>query len=743
MASVAPPTNSSTSPFLTAVGRIRAGALPDAEATELYDSLSDKERLGLLDGDLTFGEGFRSMIRTGYNYTPYVAGAVDRVGIPGIRFTDGPRGIVMGASTAFPVAVARAATFDLDLEEEIGLAIGREGRAQGANLFGGVCINLLRHPGWGRAQESYGEDPILLGEMGAALTRGVRKHLIACVKHFALNSMENARFRVDVTVNEQDLHEVYLPHFKRVLEQGAECVMSAYNSVNGQWVGDNSVLLNDILRNEWNFDGFVMSDFIWGHRDPIGSVAAGLDLEMPFRQQRARALPAALADGRLDPSALRVAGERLLRTQLLWASTHSDEAPPMSVVVSAEHVALARRAAAQSTVLLQNTPFDEQPRSALPFDQSVKSVAVVGALATEPNLGDAGSSRVRAPYSVSIVEGLRLRPTVEVRHEEASRDEMVRLARGSDAAVVVVGMGAMDEGESMLATDKDAAKLVSGLAGKAFTLMGRISARFSAAPGGDRRDLRLKPNDVELVRAIAAVNPRTVVVVIAGSAITLEEIRNEVPAILYAWYPGIEGGNAVADVLFGDAEPEGRLPFVIPTSADHLPHWDPDASMETYGRWWGYRMLDRDEHKPAFPFGFGLGYGSHSVDVVSVAVESNAILVKTMVTNDGLVDSSTVVQVYATKTNYRADDYMRQLIGFAKVRTKAGQAAPIDVTCSLAPLSQRDIDTHEWWTVAGEYQIDVAQFAGDPDASTAKLLIGSTLLHGLTPSLTSPLETTD
>ena len=354
--------------FSAAVSRIRRGSSAADEAQSLYDQLSDAERLGLLDGDLTFGQGFRSMVRSGYNRTPYVAGAVDRLGVPGIRFTDGPRGIVMGASTAFPVAIARAATFDRELEEEIGQAIGTEGRAQGANLFGGVCVNLLRHPGWGRAQESYGEDPIVLGEMGAALTRGVRNELMACVKHFALNSMENARFRVDVTVDEQDLHEVYLPHFKRVIEEGAESVMSSYNSVNGQWAGDNAVLLTDILRDEWKFDGFVMSDFIWGHRDPIGSVAAGLDLEMPFRQQRAKALPAALADGRLDPADVRAAGERLLRTQLVWASTHSDDVPPMSEVASARHAALRDEWPPRAPCCCATQPFGEHPRNALPFD---------------------------------------------------------------------------------------------------------------------------------------------------------------------------------------------------------------------------------------------------------------------------------------------------------------------------------------------------------------------------------------
>ncbi|NEN05343.1 hypothetical protein G3T36_05610 [Diaminobutyricibacter tongyongensis] len=725
MSSPATPAALSAREFAASVGRIRGGGSAPTEASRLFDQLTDDERLGLLDGDLTFAQGLRSMAKGGYNHTPYIAGAVERLGIPGIRFTDGPRGIVMGDSTAFPVAIARAATFDCDLEEEIGQAIGMEGRAQGANLFGGVCVNLLRHPGWGRAQESYGEDPIVLGEMGAALTRGVRTELMACVKHFALNSMENARFRVDVTATDRDLHEVYLQHFKRVVEEGAECVMSAYNSVNGQWAGDSSVLLTDILRDEWKFDGFVMSDFIWGHRDPIGSVGAGLDLEMPFRQQRAKALPSALADGRLRRSDLRRAGERLLRAQLVWASAHAEAAPPMSVVASANHAALARRAAAQSAVLLRNIPYGANSGNALPFDRSVKSIAVLGQLASEPNLGDAGSSKVRAPYAVSILEGLRNRAGVEVRYESKRREDMLRVARESDAAVVVVGMGAKDEGESMLATDKAAARLIPGLTGKVFTLLGTLTARTGTAMGGDRHDLGLKPNDIELVRSVAAVNPRTVVVIIAGSAITLEEIRGEVSAILYAWYPGMEGGNAIADVLFGDAEPEGRLPFAIPASTEHLPHWDPDANSATYDRWWGYRMLDRDHHQPAYPFGFGLGYSSHSLDSIAVRHLHGAIVATVTITNTGDSNSSSVVQVYATHVHRTPDEYAKQLIGFAKVRTVAGRTTTVDVACSLAPISRRDGESHEWRVLAGDYEISATQFAGDPDAVKATLTIRS------------------
>src|SRR4051794_13801580 len=335
-------------PYDDAVAAVRSGGSVQEEAERLLGLLTDSEKLGLLDGDQSFWPGMPEMMGVGYNLEPIVAGAVPRIGIPGIRFSDGPRGAVIGRSTAFPVPMARGATWDPELEERIGEAIGAEIRAQGGNHFGGVCINLLRHPAWGRAQETYGEEPVLLGAMGTALSRGAQRHVMACVKHFACNSMENARFTVDVRVDEPALHEVYLPHFRQVVESGVASVMSAYNSLNGEWCGQNAVLLTDILRGEWGFEGFVVSDFIFGLRDAAASLRAGLDIEMPFRQQRAQHLPEALA---ADPSLWEDVDRsacRILATQLRFAAALSDDAPGREVVASPAHLRLAREAAAQS-----------------------------------------------------------------------------------------------------------------------------------------------------------------------------------------------------------------------------------------------------------------------------------------------------------------------------------------------------------------------------------------------------------
>ncbi len=259
--------------------------------------MTPDEKLWCLDGDLPFWAGLEDLGRGGYHKRPFPAARLERLGLPGLSFSDGPRGVVIGPATCFPVSMARGATWDLELEERIGEAIGREVRAVGANLFGGVCVNVLRHPAWGRAQETYGEDPFHVGEFGAALVRGVQRHAMACVKHFACNSMENSRFKVDVTVDEVALHEVFLPQFHRIVEEGVAVVMSAYNSVNGEWCGQNRVLLNDILRDEWDFEGCVISDWIFGLRDAPKSVMARLDVEMPYRMVRASQLPGSAGRG--------------------------------------------------------------------------------------------------------------------------------------------------------------------------------------------------------------------------------------------------------------------------------------------------------------------------------------------------------------------------------------------------------------------------------------------------------------
>lgn len=708
--------------FADAVDAVRAGEDVATAVAGLIGRMPDDDLLWLLDGDLTLRTGLRA-ITTGYNTAPIEAGRVDRLGIPGIRFTDGPRGVVMGNSTAFPAAIARAAAWDTDLERAIGDAIGAEARVLGANLFAGICVNLAYAPGWGRSQESYGEDPVLLGAMGAAMTEGVNPWVMSCVKHYALNSMEEARFCVDVQVADDVLHEVYLPHFRTVVEAGADCVMSSYNSVNGVWAGQNRYLLTEVLRDTWGFGGFVMTDFLFGLRRPVESVAAGQDLEMPLRQQRARALPAALADGRLARADVRTAATRILTAQVRLA-LRARPTPAGDVVACSAHRELARDAARRGSVLLRN----ERPGggAVLPFsDDTLGRLAVVGRLADEPNLGDAGSSKVRPPSTASVLTGLRERLGSRVVHGRDLAAAMAA-ARTADAAVVVVGLSAADEGEAMAEVDAQVLRTLGGITrvpGVAQVLSKALTAGDRTKKmGGDRHDLRLHAEDVGLIQAVAAVNPRTVVVVIAGGAVVMDPWQDDVAGILLAWYPGIEGGRAIADLLLGDAEPGGRLPVAIPRRREDLPVVDWNARTVAYGRWWGQRKLDRDGATAAYPFGFGLGYTTFTLADLRVGpVEAERFTATVSVTNTGRRTGRHVVQIYAHLPRQKRT--VRALVGFQAVPDVApNENRTVTVDCTTRPLQQW---THDGFTIdhLTTVQVEAAAWSGDPSAVTTEIVI--------------------
>lgn len=705
--------------FDTAAARVRNGADPDREARHLVSQMTVEEKLSCLDGDTPFWEGLIDALAGGYYEHPWPAAAVPRLGIPGIQFSDGPRGVVVGSCTAFPVSMARGASFDPALEERIGEAIGRELRASGATFYGGVCVNLLRHPAWGRAQETYGEDPHHVGEMGAALTRGVQRHALACVKHFACNSIENARFKVDVIAGERALHEVYLPHFRRVVDEGVASVMSAYNSLNGEWCGENRVLLTEILREEWGFRGFVISDFQFGLRDAVKSVEAGLDIEMPYRQQRMQHLPQALAEGRLTLARVEACAERIVAT-LLRFSHLLEASPDRAIIAGSEHRDLAREAAQKSIVLLRN----EGPL--LPLDASrLRRLAVIGELAAVPNLGDGGSSDVHPPHVVTPLAGLQAAlPGVQIVHVAgANLAEAAAAARDSDIAVVVAGYTKRDEGEyidpaavahlfSLFPPMTDPA--VGERLQRAMARSGEALAAQGFATGGDRQRLTLRESEESLIEAVAAANPNTVVALMGGSAVIMERWRGKVPAILLLWYPGMEGGHAFADVLLGKAEPGGRLPFTIPTDPAHLPRFDRDAETEMYDLWHGQWKLDRDRNAPAYPFGFGLSYTSFKLGGASLHSTSGGPAVRVMVANTGNWPGTEVVQVYAGLPASRHERPPWKLVGFARVDLAAGESKEVDLAISLQPLAVRH--RGKWIHEPGRYELRVGRHARDPEA---------------------------
>lgn len=718
--------------FEDAVRCVKEGQNVDLVVQRLLSELTKAERLGLLDGDVPFWEGLRSILCDRYNRKPFIHGEVPRLAIPGIRFTDGPRGVVMGASTAFPVSMSRGATWDTSLEEEIGHAIGLEGRAQGANYFAGICINLPRHPAWGRIQETYSDDPLLLGEFGLALHEGVKGHMMTCVKHFALNSMENARFKVDVEVDDAALHEVYLPHFKRLVDGGVSSVMSSYNSVRGEFAGQNKELLTEILRDQWQFDGFVLSDFIFGLRDPVLSLRNGLDIEAPFRQQRAESLQHCLDSERLSWTDVDRACSRILKKQVEHISATTSIVPDSSVIFCQKHRKLSRRAAATGMVLLKNEPVGQKPL--LPIDAAaIRKIAVIGRLANTPNTGDKGSSAVFAPQVITAYEGIRdAFPGAEVMLEDSDSVERAEaIAAKVDLVLCLVGYNATDEGEYVVPsfeTNPELLKLfpkpVDELGHEMWEIVqGKKPAKPNSTDndsivpgaGGDRNSLRLRATDVQIISALSSVNSNLVVAMVGAGAIIVEEWIQKVPALLMTWYSGSEGGRALGDVLSGIVDATGRMPFSTSTSESHLPHFNIDAAKITYDRWFGQRLLDRLQVPARFPLGYGLSYTSFEYSGLAVLVhreqqQETSLEVSATIRNTGVRPGRFVGQVYGCQTldNFPA----RVLLGFQPIKLAAGQSALLTCQASIRPLQQWE--NSQFVLKQQNVVIELSSFSGDP-----------------------------
>jgi beta-glucosidase len=600
---------------------------------------------------------------------------VERLGVPPFKMSDGPRGVGVGTGrTAFPVAMARAASWNPELERRVGEAMGAELAAIGGNVLLAPAMNNLRHPSWGRSQETYGEDVHLLARMGVAAVQGIQTHVLANPKHFAANSIEDTRFEVNVTVDERSLREIYLAHFRSaVLEGGAASIMSAYNSVNGQFCGENITLLRRILKEEWGFDGFVLSDFVFGtHPD---SARNGLDIEMPFPVEFASLLDQ-VESGALPEEVVDESVTRMVRKKLEY---RLDEPPSVdeSVIESDEHLAIAREAVTEGAVLLKNVD------AALPIDRdSLSRIAVVGALADAVNIGDTGSSSVRPSFVVTPIEGIRdaLGESVAIEHIDSDMLDAADLSSlaTADAVVVVTGLTEEDEGEAIIGA-------------------------------GDRVDLDLPQEREQLIVDAASVNDRVIVVLEGGGAITMQDWLADPEAVLMVWYPGQMGGHAIADLLFGDLSPSGKLPFTVPKSLDQLPPFD-NVSLEVeYGYFHGYRYLDRRGFTPEFPFGFGLGYTSFALSDLRVsrsqAGAGETVTFSVDVENTGPVAGGEVVQLYVSYPDSEVERAERELKGFAKVVLEPGERRTVRIDIPIDSLAYYDSDRSEWILEALEYVV--------------------------------------
>ena len=584
-------------------------------ASLLTKQMTLKEKAYMLSGHWAMANGM--LHGRVYNYDPIAGGGCKRLGIPPILFSDGPRGVVMKSATCFPTSNTRAAAFDESLEYEVGEAIAKECIALGANYFAGVCINLLRHPAWGRAQEAYGEDQFLTGKYGAALTKGLQKHgVISCPKHYYMNSIENLRFSASADADEETLRDVYLYHFEDCFNAGAGSVMSAYNKVNGTYCGENKDVFDHLKL--FDFNGFSISDFVWGVHDGPESLRAGLDIEMPMTMKRGGSLVRAVKKGTLPESLLEEHCVNIISTLLRFQGIYRQQKYSKNVVCCDAHTSLARKAAEKGAVLLKN-------EGLLPIRDNHSKIAAVGRFANDEVIGDHGSSMAHPPYIVTPYQGLKpVYPGITLE----SSDDIERCsaaAKDADTVLVFVGNNFKDEGE-----------YVANTASK-------------VADGGDRASLRLHDEDVALIKAMKALGKKVAVIFCSGSAVIINEWEQDADAILYVGYGGMEGGNAVASIIHGDVNPSGKLPYTVAHSEEDYPYFphtmDPDQRVE-YGYWHGYAKLEKEGVKPDYPFGYGLSYTSYEYGKAEYKVYDDFVRVSCSVRNTGELPGEEAVLVF-------------------------------------------------------------------------------------------------
>ena len=680
------------------------------EAQKIVDELTLEQKVWLMSGNIDITKMTQEQLvemmgdmtdeKNHYNVVPYAAGGIEEKNIPPMLFVDGPRGVVCGndQTTCFPVSMARGATFDPALEEKVGHCIGQEVRAFGGNLFAGVCINMPYNPGWGRSQETYGEETYQIGQMGAALVRGVQdEDIMACVKHYAFNDMENARFKCSVTCDQRTEQEVYLPHFKDCVDAGAASIMSSYNRYNGVQCGHHNYLLNQVLKKEWDFDGFVMSDFCWGVRDTVEAANGGQDMEMMWTQYFGDKLVQAVKDGFVPEEKINEAALRIVRTILAFDKDHKEY--DMSVVGCAEHIAVAKEVAEKGITLIKNN-------GVLPLKKDeIKKLAVIGKLGNVANIGDHGSSWVRPPYVVTPEEGLKkANPGCEVVFNDASDLESAKaLAKEADAVVFVVGYNHDDEGE-FISEDQ--------------------SENYIGSMGGDRKkSLGLHEDEVKLLQEVGPVNDKSTVVLIGGNMIMMTEWYGCVNAIMMAYYPGMEGGTAIAEIIYGDVNPSGKLPYVVPYSEDDLPHVDWEATDQYYEYYHGYTRLEKNGVKPLIPYGYGLSYTTFEITDPKAETDGTNLKVRAKVKNTGDRDGDEVVQVYVGFEHSAVDRPVKQLRGFQRVSLKAGEEKVVEIVTPLEKLKWYNPVYREWQLEHMEYPIYVGSSSAEEDLKKTNITL--------------------
>lgn len=669
--------------------------------------------------DLTLEE--KASLTSGADF--WTTKAIDRLGIPSVMMTDGPHGLRKQSgstdhlglassvpATCFPPAVGIGSSFDPEIIERVGAAIGVEAAIENVAVVLGPGINIKRSPLCGRNFEYFSEDPIVSGILGAASVRGIQsKGVGTSLKHFAANNQEFDRMRASSDVDPRPLREIYLRGFERVVKDAAPwTVMCSYNKLNGVWTSEDPWLLTSVLRDDWGFDGLVVSD--WGAvNDRVVGVAAGLDLEMPASGGRTDAqLVAAVRAGTLPESVLDTAAARAIDL-VRKAGERPAIAGPLDVDA---HHALAREAAGRSIVLLKNDG------ALLPLAADQK-VVVIGAFATEPRFQGAGSSlinptrvdnaldelRVVGGENVSYAAGFAVEGgAVEAsgRTAEELRAEAVGVARTADVAVLFLGLPAAEESE-----------------------------------GFDRDHIDLPAEQLAVLDAVLEVNPRVVVVLSNGGVVALP-FADRVPAIIESWLLGQAGGGAVADVLYGAVNPSGKLTETVPVRLEDNPsfgNFPGEFGHVRYGEGLlvGYRWYDAKGLDVTFPFGHGLSYTTFEYTGATAEVGADGgIVVRLDVTNSGDRDGREVVQVYVAPTTSIVQRAPRELKAFSSVALAAGETRSVELVVRREDLAYWDIRVDRWVVEGGEYTVEVAASSRDIRSRVSVEISGDAVHQELT-----------
>jgi beta-glucosidase len=632
---------------------------------------------------------------------------IERLGIPALTMTDGPHGVRAnrtgperqhGPATSFPTGVSMAASWDPELIERVGSALAEETLALGCDILLGPCVNIVRTPLAGRNFESYAEDPYLAGKIGVGWVNGLQNRGVgASLKHYACNNQEIERMRGDSIVDERTLREIYLRQFEMVVKEADPwTVMCAYNRVNGSYASQNVHLQRDILKGEWQYEGVIISD--WGaNHTTTESVAGGLDIEMPGpAKYYGQLLVEAVVNWQIDESYLDDAASRILRMIVRSGRMDSEAAERRGAINTQAHQDLARELAESSVTLLKNA------ESVLPI-ADVDTIAVIGPNASEARIGGGGSSYLEPPYRISPLEGL----------QEVFGDDDVTLAyaKGCDNTVEPSALKPEDNEQLdqavQLATQADVAVIFAGM------------PRGYESEGHDRPHMRLPGVQDALIQAVAKANPNTIVVLNCGAPVEMPW-ADAVPGIVLAYYPGQEGGRAVARVLTGAVNPSGKLPVTFPV------HYRDNPTIMNYpgtrevrygeGLFVGYRYYDKKDIAPLFPFGHGLSYTTFEYDNLQMpasAVQGEPVSISLTIQNAGLVTGKEVVQLYVRDPESSLVRPVKELKRFEKVTLEPGEKTEISFRLDDEALAFYDPYQGQWVVEPGQYDVLIGSSSRD------------------------------